>query len=51
MGSNANKRPLSSESVHAIEARTKVALDERDEKSIVKVRDGCCDSFTPSLGG
>lgn len=38
MASNTNKRTLSGESVHAAEARTKATLDERDEKSIIRVR-------------
>lgn len=38
MSSNANKRTLSVESSPNVQARAKAALDERDEKSIIRVR-------------
>lgn len=38
MTSNSNKRPLPGESLHTVEVRMKKVLNERDEKSIIRVR-------------
>lgn len=49
MASNAIKSPLPGDSLYPSEVQTKAALDERDEKSIIRVGFGSAAFDTPNV--